>query len=91
MGPLDFLWHLAGFLAPAAGVALLVSLSARVLLRESAGQGSLAAAFTLDFVAGAIALTAGLWLFGRDAAMATYGAVVLACASCQWLLGRSWR
>ena len=34
MGPLDFFWHLLGLLAPAAGVALLVCLAARVLLPD---------------------------------------------------------
>jgi hypothetical protein len=91
MGPLDLLWHLAGLLAPAAGVALLVSLSARILLREGARPVSWKTAFTLDFLAGAAALLAGLWLFGRDGAMLTYTAAVLACATSQWLLGRSWR
>ena len=91
MGPLDFLWHWLGFLAPAAGVALLVSLSARVLRRDGAGTGSWGAAFMLDFVAGSAALLAGLALSGRDGTMVAYGGLVLACATSQWLLGRSWK
>jgi hypothetical protein len=88
MGPLDLLWHLAGFLAPAAAVALLVSLAARILMPESARQGSWAAALVLDFAAGTAALLAALWLSGRDGTMAGYGALVLAAASSQWLLGQ---
>ena len=30
------------------------------------------------------ALGLGLWLFGRDGKMASYGAMVVACASTQW-------
>lgn len=91
MGPIDFLWHLSGLLAPAAGVALLVSLSAVYLLPEGARPVSWAAALTVDFLAGAAALLAGLALTGRDGTIAAYVALVLACASSQWLLGRRWR
>ena len=91
MGPIDFLWHLSGFLAPAAGVSLLVSLSARVLLPEAARPGSWVAAWVVDFLAGSVALLAALALTGRDATMLAYAVLVLACATSQWLLGRSWR
>ena len=91
MGPLDFLWHLAGFLAPAAGVALLVSLAARVLLPEGARPQSWTAAWVVDFLAGSAAMLAALMVTGRDATIVAYGALVLACATSQWLLGRSWR
>ena len=91
MGQLDLLWHLTGLLAPAAGVALLVSLSARVLFSEGARPGSWIAAWVVDFLAGAGALLAGLVLTGRDGTMVAYAGLVLACATSQWLLGRSWR
>ena len=91
MGLIDFLWHLAGFLAPAAALALLVSLSARILLPGTAGAGSWKTAVTIDFVAGVAALLAGLWLFGRDGTMLTYACLVLACGTSQWMLGRSWK
>jgi hypothetical protein len=42
-------------------------------------------------VAGAAAIVLGLWLFGHDGKMLTYGALVLACASSQWLQARGWR
>ena len=91
MGPIDFLLHLLGFLAPAMGVALLVSLSARVLLPEGARPGSWVAAGLIDFLAGSAALLASLVLTGRDGTMIAYASLVLACATSQWLLGRSWR
>jgi len=90
MGPTDFLWHLAGFLAPAAGVALLLSLSARLLMPGSDGRSWLACA-AINFVAGAVALGLGLWLFGRDGRMLAYAALVVASASSQWISGRGWR
>jgi hypothetical protein len=90
MGPLDFFWHLAGFLAPAAGVALLVSLAARALLPAGARAGSWQTAWALDFLAGSAALLAVLVLSGRDGTMLAYAALVLASATTQWLLGRSW-
>ena len=90
MGPLDVLWHLAGLLAPAAGVALLVTLSARVLLPETRAS-SFTAALLLNFVVGAAALLAALWLSGRDGTMLAYAALVLASATSQWLLGRGWK
>ncbi|MBC7469310.1 MAG: hypothetical protein H7322_08290 [Ramlibacter sp.] len=89
MGSLDFFWHLAGFLAPAAGVALLVSLSARVLFPGRGGAWL--TAWVLDFVAGAAALLAGLWLSGRDGSMLGYAAMALAVATSQWLLARNWK
>lgn len=90
MGPIDFLWHLAGFLAPAAGVALLLSLSARLLMPNSNTRSWLVCA-AIDFVAGAVALGLGLWLFGRDGKMLAYAALVVASASSQWISGRGWR
>lgn len=91
MGPIDFLWHLCGLLAPAAGVALLVSLAGRVLLPEGARPASWLAAWVVGFLAGSLALLAGLALSGRDGTMLAYAALVLATATSQWLLGRSWK
>jgi len=36
-------------------------------------------------------LVAGLVLFGNDGKMATYAALVLAAATCQWILGKNWK
>ena len=43
------------------------------------------------FGVGVAVLVAGLVVLGRDGKMLTYAALVLACASCQWLLLRGWR
>ena len=89
MGPLDLLLHLLSFLAPAAAVALLVALTARLALRgPGAGWWR---SFLLNFLAGTAVLVAGLLYFGRDGKMATYAALVIAVATAQWLSGRAWR
>lgn len=91
MGPLDFLLHLLGFLAPAFVLALATALGARVLnVAGSAGRGW-KGPFAINFIAGSAVLVAGLWWFGRDGKMATYAGLVLAVASAQWLSARAWR
>jgi hypothetical protein len=36
-------------------------------------------------------LLAGLVIFEHDGKMATYAAMVLACASSQWIAAKAWR
>ena len=91
MGPLDFLDHLFNFLAPALWVALGVATFARFALAKSPSVLSWRGQLAINFVVCAAALAAGLWVFGRDGKMATYAALVLACASSQWLLSRGWK
>ena len=43
----------------------------------------------LPMLAGVLA--AGLVLWGRDGKMLTYAALVVACATCQWVLVRGWK
>lgn len=88
MGLSDFLPHLAGFLAPAAFLALTLPLLARLLLRTGPGFARQAVCV---FLACAATLGAGLWWFGRDGKMATYAALALAAATAQWLAARSWK
>ena len=90
MGPLDLLWHLLSFLAPAFAVALGVALAARLLRLDRAPSRAWWAPVAMNFIAGTVALGAGLWYFGRDGKMASYAALVLAVACTQWLAGRAW-
>jgi hypothetical protein len=81
------LWHLLNFIAPATGIGLVAALLAKLLWR-----GALAgvAWWRLAMWASAWSLVAcagGLILFGRDGKMATYGAMVLACATSLWWTG----
>ena len=87
MGPLDALWHLLNFVAPALGVAVFASALAKLSWRRD-----LAAVPWLRLAgwaagAGVLALVAGLVLFGRDGKMATYGALVAASALALWWVG----
>jgi hypothetical protein len=84
MGPLDALWHLLNFFAPA----LLVSAMAAALTKllwwrqlRSASWGRLWA-WSATF-AGAVSI-AGLVVLGRDGKMLTYGAMVASCALGLW-------
>ncbi|OYD50992.1 hypothetical protein [Acidovorax kalamii] len=90
MGPLDILNHLLNFVAPAAFVALLLVLGGRLL---GAKGGALAGwrQWAAVFVVGLVVLAAGLALWGRDGKMLTYAALVVATATCQWVLVRGWK
>lgn len=80
--------HLLNFLAPAAGVALLLVAGTQVLMQKRPSKLSWRAQAAILFVVGAAVLVGGLVLLGRDGKMLTYGALVLACASGQWVLLR---
>ena len=91
MDALDAVFHIAGFGAPALAVALLVALAARVIMpRQVAGRSWWVHA-AINLIVGVVVLVAGLWYFGVDGKMATYGALVLAVATCQWVASRSWQ
>ena len=91
MGPLDLFFHLIGFAAPAVAVALLVALGARVVMPGPAAGLSWWLQSAINSIVGVLVLAAGLWHFGVDGKMATYAALVVAVASCQWAIGRGWR
>ncbi|MEJ7929024.1 hypothetical protein WG922_03465 [Ramlibacter sp. AN1015] len=91
MGFLDLILHLAGFLAPALALSLALPLAGRFLVMRGAAGPRLRVQFAVCLLVAAAAQFGGLWLFGRDGAMATYGALVLATASAQWLLAGGWR
>ena len=91
MGPIDAVFHLFGFAAPAVAVALLVALAARVFLPARPERLSWWAQAAINSVAGMLVLAGGLWYFGVDGKMATYTALVLAIATCQWFSSRGWR
>jgi hypothetical protein len=91
MGPLDTFFHLLSFVAPALAVAVLVALAARVIMPRQAPGLSWWLHVAINFIAGVLVLGAGLWYFGVDGKMATYAALVMAIACCQWLFGRAWK
>ena len=84
--------HLLNLVAPAAVVALLLVLLASFFSRFSSTKKpaaqSIWARAAIIFIVNLVVLVAGLLLFGNDGKMATYAALVLASATCQWLLGK---
>ncbi|MDB5883367.1 MAG: hypothetical protein JWP43_3245 [Ramlibacter sp.] len=91
MAPSDLLIHLLSFLAPALGVALLVALAGRLLVIRQSGRRPWWAHAAINSLAGTGVLLAGLWWWGVDGKMATYSALVLVIATCQWLFSGAWR
>ena len=87
MGPIDALWHLLNFFAPALGVGLLTTLMAKLLWRRGLEGTSFGRLGLWATGGSALALVAGLVVFGRDGKMLTYGAMVLACALGLWWAG----
>ena len=87
MGPIDALWHLLNFFAPAFGVGLMTALMAKLLWRRGLKSVSLKRLAIWAVAGSALALLTGLVVFGRDGKMLTYGAMVLACALSVWWAG----
>jgi len=87
VGPIDALWHLLNFFAPAFGVGLLTALTAKLLWRRSLKSSSVKRLSAWAITGSALALMAGLIAFGSDGKMLTYGAMVLACALSVWWAG----
>jgi hypothetical protein len=91
MGPLDTFVHLLSFSAPALAVAVLVALAARFILPRQPTGVAWWFHIAINSIAGMVTLVAGLWYFGVDGKMATYAALVVAIATCQWLSSRAWK
>lgn len=76
--------HTVNLLAPALWLALLLPVVARFLMKKSPVALSYKAQIAMIFVAGSAVLVVGLVLWGRDAKMLTYLALVLVLATLQW-------
>jgi hypothetical protein len=87
MGPLDALWHLLNFFAPAACVALASALLAKLVWRRELAAVSWRQLTLWGSGAGAAALVGGLLVFGRDGKMATYAMVAAATSLALWWVG----
>jgi hypothetical protein len=72
LGPLDAIWHLLNFFAPALGIGCLTPLMAKLLWRAELRGRSL------------VNLVAALVLFGRDGRMAGYALMVGSAALSLW-------
>lgn len=91
MNPLTLLNHLLNFVAPAAALAVMLVVGSQIFMRKVVQRHSWPAQIALLFMVGCAVLAAGDLLLGSDGRMLTYAALVLAAASCQWLLLRAWR
>lgn len=87
MGPLDAFWHLLNFFTPAASVGCLGAAAVKLLWRQELAGVAWRRLALWGTGAGALALVAGLALFGRDGRMATYGLLVVAVALAFWGAG----
>ena len=75
------------FCAPAIGIGGFSALLARLVWRGELRQRSLIALWAWASGAAALASIAGLIVFERDGRMATYAAMVIACAAALWWAG----
>ena len=91
MGPIDILNHALNMAAPALFVAAMLPTLLRLPGRAGAAKPAFALQWALNSGASLAALTGGLWWTGHDGSMAAYCAMLLACASSQWLLLRCWK
>jgi len=90
MGPLDILWHGLNLIAPAFGVAAIAAAAAKLLWRTGLHDVPWRRLAGWSAVIGAATLWGGLAVFGRDGKMASYAAMLLACALSLWAVGFGW-
>ena len=86
MGFSDILFHLLGFAAPALALGLLLPLASRFLLSPARIVTGFWAQAAIVSACGLVVLGGGLWFFSQDGKMATYGVLVLVCATLEWAL-----
>ena len=91
MGFFDAINHLLNFFAPAAALAAVLQLGSRFLERKWPVTSTLYARAAIIFVASSVSLLGGISFFGLDGKMATYGLMVMAAASAQWLMQKGWK
>jgi hypothetical protein len=87
MGALDLWWHLANLLLPACALGALSAGLAKLLWRRELAAVDWRRLAAPACAASAAVVLAGLVAFGRDGRMATYAAMVLACAVTLWWRG----
>lgn len=91
MDPLALLNHAVNFLAPALWLALLLPMLLKIFIKKRPLSPGFIAQAAWLFIVGSFVLGFGLVLFGRDGKMPTYVALVLLCATAQWIMLKGWR
>ncbi len=87
MGFLDASWHLLNFLAPALGLGAIAAALAKLVFRRELSHAPWRELAAYGALGALLMLICGLLIFGRDGKMATYGAMVAACALMLWWRG----
>lgn len=87
----DLVLHLLNFMAPAVFVSAVTVALSRLGRKKQTPLLGLWPQLALNFTICLSVLLAGLWFFGRDGKMATYAALVVLSALCQWVMLRGWR
>jgi hypothetical protein len=87
MGPIDLLWHVLNLLAPGVSLGLIAAAGAKLVWRHDLAGVAYARLARWGAGAATATLLAGLVITGRDGRMATYAAMVLACAGALWWAG----
>lgn len=86
----DLLNHLFNFALPAIALGIMVPLFSHLIWRKSPAKRPLTSQMLITSLAGLAVLFAGLVIFSTDGKMATYGALVITTALCQWWY-QGWR
>ncbi|MDQ6679762.1 MAG: hypothetical protein M3Y67_02200 [Pseudomonadota bacterium] len=85
--PLDAVWHLLNFFAPAAGLGGIASALAKLFWRSELERVSWLRLWGTASGCAAVVLVTGLVAFGHDGRLATYGAMAIAAALSLWWVG----
>jgi hypothetical protein len=85
--PADAFWHLTNFFAPAVVLGAIAASAAKLIWRRELRPVRLLRLWSWAAAAAALASIGGLLAFERDGRMATYGAMVVACAAGLWWSG----
>ena len=87
----DILLHLLGFALPGFFVGFFMVFAMPMVWPRRPSVISMPVQLALHTVLTLTVSLAGLWWFGRDGKVATYGAVVLMAATAQWAFSGAWR
>lgn len=87
MGPLDALWHLLNFFAPALGVGVLTAALARLVWWRELRRAGFTRLALWTVVGCAVGLLAALVIFGRDGKMAGYALMLVTGSTALWWAG----
>jgi hypothetical protein len=83
----DAFWHVTNFFAPALFLGTVAAGLTRLIWHREIGPGRGMRLWAWATGASALVSLAGLAAFQRDGRMATYGAMVIACAAALWWAG----